>query len=225
LLQAVHATGTPLVAVLINSKPLCIPWLAENATAIVEAWNPGMLGGDAVARVLFGDDVPSGKLTVSFPREVGAQPVYYQQIPGWHGNKHGTYRLDPVYAFGFGLSYTQFAYADLKLGAAAIQQGASVSVEVKLSNVGQRTGTEIVQLYLNDLFTTLSTPEKTLCGFQRVTLEPGTSATVRFELPFESLGFVGQDGARVVEPGRFAVLVGSSSRSEDLLQAEFEYLP
>jgi beta-glucosidase len=221
LLRAVHATGTPLVVVLINSKPLSIPWLAENAAAIVEAWNPGMLGGDAVARILFGDDVPVGKLTVSFPRSVGQQPVYYQQIPGWHGNKHGTYDATPLYPFGFGLSYTQFAYSDLRVGKERIKRGEPVSVEVRVENVGPRAGTEIVQLYLNDLFTTLSSPCKTLCGFERVQLEPGASATVRFELPFDALAYVGQDGARIVEPGEFAVLVGGSSRDEDLLETRF----
>jgi beta-glucosidase len=219
----VHATGTPLVAVLINSKPLCIPWLAEHANAIVEAWNPGMLGGDAVAQILFGDEAPRGKLTVSFPRSVGQQPVYYQQIPGWHGNKHGTYPAEPLYSFGFGLSYTEFAYSDLRLGAERIAQGQTVTAQVRVQNGGQRAGTEIVQLYLNDIFTTLSTPAKTLLGFERVTLEPGASSTVRFELPFESLGFVDQDGSRVVEPGAFALFVGGSSRDEHLLEARFVY--
>jgi beta-glucosidase len=225
LLRAINATGTPLVAVLVNSKPLCIPWLADNVAAIVEAWNPGMLGGDAVARILFGDDAPMGKLTVSFPRSMGQMPVYYQQIPGWHGNKHGTYDAEPLFPFGFGLSYTEFAYDHLDLGADRIAHGQSVTAEVRVENVGQRTGTEIVQLYLNDVFTTLSTPSKTLRGFQRVTLEPGESATVRFELPFDALGFVTQEGSLVVEPGEFAVLVGGSSRDHDLLEARFTYAP
>lgn len=221
LLEAVHRTGTPLVAVLINSKPLCIPWLAEHATAIVEAFNPGMLGGEAIARILFGEAAPTGKLTVSFAKSVGQNPIHYQQIPGWHGSKHGHYDPEPLYPFGFGLSYTQFVYSNLRLDKPRIGRGEDVIAHVDLQNVGQRTGTEIAQLYLNDVFTELSTPSKTLKAFARVELAPGQRQTLRFVIPFAELAYAGRDGQPVFESGDFDVRVGGSSRDADLLTERF----
>lgn len=222
LLQALKETGTPLVVVLINSKPLTIPWVADNADAIVEAFNPGMAGGEAIAKILFGDENPMGKLTVSFPRTIGGQPVYYQQIPGWHGNRKGIYDARPLYAFGYGLSYTEYRYAKLTLSRQRIGAGEGVSVSVEVTNVGTRAGTEIVQLYLNDVYTTYSTPSKTLKRFARVALDPGQSSTVRFDLEPADLAYIGKDCLPLVEPGEFEVMVGASSRDEDLLRARFE---
>lgn len=224
LLEAVKATGTPLVVVLINSKPLCIPWVAQNADAIIEAFNPGMKGGEAIAELLFGESNPMGKLTISFPSAIGQQPVYYQQIPGWHGNKHTNYTNKPLFAFGYGLSYTTYSYEKLELSKSELRPGDSVSVAVTIKNSGGRAGTEIVQLYLNDVFTSLSTPEKTLKRFQRVHLERGQSETVHFELGPDDLTFIGRDGKPMSEPGEFEVMVGSSSRDEDLLKARFTLL-
>jgi beta-glucosidase len=221
LLQAVKKTGTPLVVVLINSKPLCIPWVAENADAIIEAFNPGMQGGEAIAEILFGEFNPMGKLTVSFPAAVGQQPVHYQQIPGWHGNKHTGYTNKPLFAFGFGLSYTTYSYDNVEMSAREIKRGESISISVNVKNSGGRAGTEIVQLYLNDIFTSLSTPEKTLKRYQRIHLERGQSQTVTFELSSDDLSYIGKDGFPVTEPGEFEVMVGSSSRNEDLLKARF----
>jgi beta-glucosidase len=224
LLRAVKKTGTPLVVVLINSKPLCIPWVAENADAIIEAFNPGMLGGEAIAEILFGEANPMGKLTVSFPASIGQQPVYYQQIPGWHGNKHTGYTSKPLFAFGYGLSYTTYSYDKLELSATQINPGESITASVTVRNTGGRAGTEIVQLYLNDVFTSLSTPEKTLKRYQRVHLERGETTTVRFELGPGDLSFIGQGNRPVIEPGEFEIMVGSSSRDEDLLKARFTLL-
>jgi beta-glucosidase len=221
LLQAVKATGTKLVVVLINSKPLVIPWIAENADAIIEAFNPGMAGGEAIAKILFGDENPMGKLTVSFPRTIGGQPVYYQQIPGWHGNRHNNYEARALYPFGFGLSYTEYEYANLKVAQSTIRHGESVSLSVDVKNVGKRAGTEIVQLYLNDVFTTLSTPSKQLKRYARVQLEPGQSTTVRFELEPDDLSYISKVCLPIVEPGEFELMVGRSSRDEDLLRARF----
>jgi beta-glucosidase len=224
LLQAVKKTGTPLVVVLINSKPLCIPWVAENADAIIEAFNPGMKGGEAIAEILFGEFNPMGKLTVSFPAAIGQQPVYYQQVPGWHGNKHTGYTNKPLFAFGFGLSYTTYSYDNVEVSSREIKRGDSVTISVNVKNSGGRAGTEIVQLYLNDIFTSLSTPEKTLKRYQRVHLERGQSQTVTFELSPDDLSYIGKDGRPVTEPGEFEVMVGSSSRNEDLLKARFTLL-
>jgi beta-glucosidase len=207
--------------VLINSKPLCIPWVAEHADAIVEAFNPGMRGGEAIAEILFGEANPMGKLSISFPAAVGQQPVYYQQIPGWHGNKYNHYTNKPLFAFGYGLSYTTYAYDRLELSTRELRRGQSLEVSVNVRNSGGRAGTEIVQLYLNDLYSSLSTPEKTLKGYQRVHLERGQSETLRFQINPEDLSFIGRDGKPVTEPGEFEVMVGSSSRDEDLLRARF----
>ena len=221
LLEAVKKTGTPLVVVLINSKPLCIPWVAEHADAIIEAFNPGMLGGEAIAEILFGEANPMGKLSVSFPAHVGQQPVYYQQIPGWHGNKNTGYTNKPLFSFGYGLSYTTYTYDKLELSATQLDPGQTIGVEVTVKNTGGRAGTEIVQLYLNDVVTSLSTPEKTLKRYARVHLDRGQSQVVRFELGPDDLTFIGRDNRPVTEPGEFEVMVGSSSRDEDLLRARF----
>ena len=221
LLEAVKATGTPLVVVLINSKPLVIPWLAEHADALLEAFNPGMEGGRAIAEVLFGDHCPSGKLTVSFPQTLGSQPVVYQRVPGWHGSAHGHYRDEPLFPFGFGLSYTTFEYADLELRYSRSARGHSVGVAVTITNTGSRTGTEVAQLYVNDVITSLSTPTKTLRRFARVELSPGESRRIVFLLGDEDLAFIGRDGQPVVEPGEFEIKVGGSSRDEDLLAGRF----
>lgn len=222
LLQAVKATGTPLVVVLVNSKPLCLSWVAQHADAIVEAFNPGMLGGQAIAELLFGDFNPQGKLTTSFPRTLGQQPVTYQQAPGWHGNKHGTYDTSPLFPFGFGLSYTRFAYANFHLSNPVLRTGQAVSGSFEVSNVGTRAGVEITQLYINDMFSSLSTPSKLLKHFARVSLQPGESKLVSFELPYEELGFFDRTGALVVEPGVFEAMVGPSSQDDTLLRARFE---
>ncbi len=225
LLEAVAATGTPMVVVLINSKPLTIPWVAEHAVAILEAFNPGMRGGQAVAEVLFGDHNPSGKLTVSFPRSAGSQPVHYQQIPGFHGSRHGHYEDQPLFPFGFGLSYTQYEYGRLEVSPREVKPGVEVRVAFDVTNLGERAGTEIVQLYLNDVYTSLSTPAKTLRRFARVALDPGATHRVTFTLDAEDFAFVGHEGEPVVEPGEFQVLVGGSSRSSDLITASFTLLP
>ncbi len=221
LLQAVQATGTPFVVVLINSKPLCIPWVAENADAILEAFNPGMGGGTAVARLLFGDENPSGKLTVSFPKSLGQQPVNYQQIPGWHGSKHGHYDDEPLFRFGHGLSYTRFQYGALSLDTSALASGGGIVAEIELRNAGERDGTEVVQAYLNDVYTALSTPDKTLVAFERVTLRPGESKRVLLSIPRERLAYIGADGKPIIEAGDFELLVGGSSNEQALHKACF----
>jgi beta-glucosidase len=221
LLKAVKATGVPLVVVLINSKPLCIPWVAEHADAIVEAFNPGMLGGQAIAELLFGEFNPSGKLTISVAKSVGQQPVFYQQIPGWHGNKTGTYDAAPQYPFGYGLSFTQYRYSDVRVESVDVAPTQPVRGSFRVTNTGDRAGVEIAQLYFNDLYTSLSTPAKQLRRFYRVELEPGESKTIDFELDPHELSFVGRDGRPVLEPGDFELLIGGSSADTDLRRVHF----
>ncbi len=224
LLEAVHATGTPLVVVLINGKPLSIPWVVEHARAILEAWNPGLEGGTAVAGILFGDRNPSGKLTISFPYHVGQQPVYYNQVPGWHADRYADMPKQPLLAFGYGLSYTSFAYTNLKLHSQELAAGETLHVAVDVENTGKRAGTEIVQLYVNDVYSSVTTPAKELKAFRRVELEPGEKKTVQLKIPYERLALVNRNLKTVVEPGEFEVMVGSSSRDEDLLKDTFEAL-
>jgi beta-glucosidase len=222
LLEAVHATGTPMVVVLINSKPLSIPWVAEHAPAIVEAWNPGMEGGTAVAGILFGDRNPSGKLTISFPYHVGQQPVYYNQLPGWHTDCYVDMPKEPLFSFGYGLSYTSFAYSNLRLSVEELAEGETLRVEVDVENTGKREGTEVVQLYVNDVYSSVTTPVKELKGFRRVDLRPGEKKTVPLKVPYERLALVNRELETVVEPGEFEIMVGGSSRGQDLLVNRFE---
>jgi len=222
LLRALKETGVPLVVVLVNSKPLSVPWLVENADAIVEAWNPGMEGGTAVAAILFGDRNPSGKLTISFPHHVGQQPVYYDQRPGWHGGKYVDMPAEPLFAFGFGLSYTTYEYSNLRIEKTRLAEGDPLVVSVDVENAGDRAGTETVQLYINDVVSSVTTPVKRLRAFERVELKPREKRTVRLEVPYEGLSLIDRECRRVVEPGEFIVMVGPSSRDGDLLKAGFE---
>jgi beta-glucosidase len=222
LLEAIYETGTPMVVVLINGKPLSIPWVAEHAHAILEAWNPGLEGGTAVAGILFGDRNPSGKLTISFPYHVGQQPVYYNQIPGWHADCYADMPKEPLFAFGYGLSYTSFVYSNLKIPSDNLLEGERLRVDVDVTNTGEQAGTEIVQLYINDVYSSVTTPMKELKGFERVNLGPGETKTVRLEVPYEYLALVNRDLETVVEPGVFEVMVGGSSRDQDLLRGRFE---
>lgn len=227
LLRAVHATGTPVVAIVMSGRPLTIPWLAEHVPAILQAWHPGSQGGNAVADLLWGDVNPSGKLPVSFPRSVGQVPVYYNHDvtgrPRAEDNKFTSKYLDlpntPLYPFGHGLSYTTFAYDDLALSADTIAPGATLSVSATVTNTGTVAGAEVVQLYLRDPVASMVRPVRELKGFTKVSLEPGERRTVRFTLGPRELGFYDQHMRWVVEPGAFQVWVGWSS--DDGLEGRF----
>lgn len=217
LLEVLKDTGKPLVVVLINGKPLTVPWIKDNADVILEAWNPGMEGGNAVASILFGDFNPCGKLSISFPKHVGQLPVYYNQLPGWHGNSYVEMTAEPLFAFGFGLSYNQYEYSDLSVSSAVLSAADSLTVSVKVQNKGEYEGTEIVQLYTNDIYSSVTTPVKELKGFACVELKPGEKKLVEVTLPIASLSLVDAEGNTRVEPGEFEIMLGSSSRDEDLL--------
>ena len=218
LIEAVHETGTPVVAVIMSGRPLAIPWLAEHVPAILQAWHPGIQGGNALADVLWGDANPSGKLTVSFPRSVGQVPIYYSRdVTGRprSESKFTSKYLDspntPLYPFGHGLSYSTFEYGDLVLSADTIAPDGTLSVSATVTNTGRVAGAEVVQLYIRDLVASVVRPVKELKGFTKIFLEPGQRQTVRFTLGPSELGFYNQDMQRVVEPGTFAVWVSSSS--------------
>lgn len=222
LLEAVKKTGKPLIVVLINGKPLTIPWVKDNADAILEAWNPGMEGGKAVASILFGDYNPSGNLTISFPRSVGQLPVYYNQYPGWHGGKYADMPAEPLFPFGYGLSYTTYEYSNLTLSKTELSTDEELVVSIDVKNTGRVKGTEVVQVYVNDLYSSVTTPVKELKGFGRVTLSPGETKRVSIKIPVSSLAIVDYNCKTYVEPGEFEVMVGSSSSDSDLIKAVFK---
>ena len=218
LLNALEKTGKPMIVVLVNSKPLVLPASAKNAAAIIEVFNPGMEGGTAVAEALFGLINPSGKLTISIPVHVGQQPIFYSQVRGQHGNRYADLTQEPLFPFGHGLSYTKYAYSNLRLSSSKLAQGESVKVLVDVENVGQREGVEIVQVYVSDVVTSVTWVNKALKGFARVSLKPGEKMTVEVDLPWESFRIVNTKAQYIVEPGEFEILVGPSSRDQDLLK-------
>lgn len=220
LIKAVHATGTPTVVVLINGRPLSVRWVAENIPAIVEAWLPGEQGGNAVAEVLFGDVNPSGRLSVTVPRHVGQLPVYYNHT-ATKGRNYVDMKAEPLWDFGYGLSYTRFEYSDLKITPAQIPADGKVLVSARVTNTGARPGDEVVQLYLNDVLSSVSRPVKELRGFQKVLLKPGEQKEVEFTLSFEDLSLLDQNLRRVIEPGTFEVMIGASSQ-DVRLKGNFE---
>jgi beta-glucosidase len=202
--------------VLLNSKPLALPPVLRNAPALLEAFNPGMEGGTAVAEALFGRLNPSGRLTVSFPVHVGQQPVYYNAVRGQHGHRYADLTQEPAFAFGFGLSYSPMTLGSPRLASADLGRDDSTTVEVQVTNAGNRDGVEVVQLYVEDEVTSATWAARELKAWQRVAVAAGSTVNVRLELRAADLWIVDAGGARVVEPGRFRILVGTSSRDADL---------
>lgn len=221
LLDALVATGTPVIVVLLASKPLVLPPSVERAAALIWAANPGMLGGQALAEILFGVVEPSGRLPISFARHVGQQPTYYNQIRGQHGDRYADLTQSPVWAFGEGLSYTTVDYSDLDLEETSLGLHDEVIAHVTVTNTGQRPVLETVQVYLRDDVTSASWADKELKAYRQVPLAPGESVRVRLQLPVAECTIVDAAGHRVVEPGDFDLLVGPSSRDEALLSVRF----
>ncbi len=225
LLDALAATGKPLIVVLQASKPLVLPDSALDAAAVVWAASPGMQGGRALAELLLGLVEPSGRLPLSFARHAGQQPTYYNQVRGQHGNRYADLTQRPAFVFGEGLSYTTVTYGDLRLAEADLAATETVRAEVTLTNTGGRPVRETVQVYVSDLVTSVSWADKELKAFRQVDLAPGESTRVEIELPVAQCGIVDAAARRVVEPGEFTLLVGPSSRDDDLLRATFTVHP
>ncbi|MFI8524072.1 glycoside hydrolase family 3 N-terminal domain-containing protein [Promicromonospora sukumoe] len=221
LLDALAATGTPLVVVVMASKPLVLPESALGAAAVIWAANPGMQGGRAVAELLLGLIEPSGRLPISFARHVGQQPVYYNQIRGQHGVRYADLTQEPAFVFGQGLSYTTVEYSDLQLAGETVAPDGTVHATVTLTNTGARPARETVQVYVSDTVTSVSWTDKELKAYRQVDLAPGERLAVELDLPVSDCSVVDAAGRRVVEPGGFELLVGPSSRDADLLRAPF----
>lgn len=226
LVQAIAATGKPYVVVLMNGRPLTLGWVADNAPGLIEAWYPGTEGGNAVADVLFGKVNPGGKLTMSFPRNVGQIPISYDELPTGRpadpNNKYTSKYLDvantPQYAFGYGLSYTTFSLSNLHVSGAIFNSG-TVTVSADLTNTGSVAGDDVAQLYIHQDGTSILQPVRRLDGFQRITLAPGQTKTVTFTVGRDQVGFYNNFGQFEVDPGTVTVYVGDSSTGG--LQGQF----
>jgi beta-glucosidase len=230
LVKAVVATGTPVVLVLVNGRPLSINWEAAHLPAIVEAWEPGERGGEAVADVLFGDYNPSGRLAITIPRSSGQLPAYYNYKPskdywisqGWtHDKGYVDMPATPLYPFGYGLSYTEFKYSNLRINPAQISQSGTARVSVDIQNIGKRAGTETVQMYLHERYAPVSLPVKQLRGFERVALSPGETKTVTLTIRPEDLALLDRNMRWRVAPGIFDVMIATSAESV-VLKDSFE---
>ncbi|WP_432264388.1 glycoside hydrolase family 3 N-terminal domain-containing protein [Bifidobacterium dentium] len=238
LSNVARETGKPLVVVLMSSKPMVLPACvigtngvivdesaAEGTSALLWAPSPGMKGGQAIAEIILGITEPSGRLPITFPRHAGQLPVYYNQIRGQHGNRYADLTQDPAFAFGEGLGYTTFEYGEPAItnvpDSGAFTESDTVHAEITLTNTGERKGIEVVQAYIGDIVTSYSWTDRELKSFKRVELEPGESKTVAFDIPVADCTIVNPDANRIVEPGEFELLVGHSSRREDLKRTVF----
>jgi beta-glucosidase len=209
LVEAVLATGTPTVLVLINGRSLAVPHLIGKSQAVLEAWYPGQEGGHAIADILLGRINPSGKLPVSIPHSSGQLPVYYNRRPrmGWYIDE----KSEPLYPFGFGLSYTTFAYTNLRVSPDRDNAHGEFTVTCDVRNTGARVGDEVVQLYIEDAICTFATPVKRLTDFKRISLNPGETKSVSFKVTARQLALLDQNLKPRVEPGEFKIQVGGSS--------------
>lgn len=210
LIQALSETGKPIIVVLLNGRPLAIDWIAQHIPAIVEGWYGGESAGLAIADVLLGNVNPSGKLPITFPRSVGQLPFYYDHKPSsWH--LYVDEKNTPLFPFGFGLSYTTFQYSKLEVYPEKISDTGTVHISLNVENTGQMRGTEVVQLYVRDEESSVTTPVKALKGFRRVTLNPNESKEINFSIAAKQLAIWNRKMKHVVEPGKFTVMIGSSS--------------
>jgi beta-glucosidase len=224
LIQAIYATGKPVIVVLINGRPLSINWINQFIPGILETWFPGGHGGEALADVLFGDYNPSGKITSTFPKSVGQIPFNFPTKPNSEWEKEKSRVDGALYYFGYGLSYTTFAYKNLKISPTKQSPNGEINVSLDITNTGNVAGDEIVQLYLRDVVSSITTYEMNLRGFERISLNPGETKSLTFALKPEDLELLDANMNWVVEPGTFKVMVGSSS--QDIRQTgEFEIIP
>jgi beta-glucosidase len=206
LLKALVATGKPVVVVLLSGSALAVNWANDNAPAILQAWYPGGEGGTAIADVLFGNYNPAGRLPVTFYRSVDQLPPFTDY--SMQGRTYRYFKGEPLYPFGFGLSYTKFSYTNLRFSQRSVKVGEPVKVTVDLTNIGDREGDEVVQLYLTDTAASAPVPVRTLVGFDRVSLRPGEKRSVTFTITPRQMSLIDERGQRVIEPGEFLISAG-----------------
>jgi len=216
LIKEIKKTGTPVVVVLVNGKPISEPWLQNNIPAILESWEPGNLGGQAVAEILFGDVNPSGRLPLTVPRSVGQLRMIYNHKPSAYFHKYADEKKTPLYPFGYGLSYTNYKYSTPLLSDNTLTKENTILVTTEIKNTGEVDGEEVAQLYIRDNVSSVTRPVKELKGYQRVFLKAGETKTVEFTLGAESFAFYDINMNYVVEPGTFTIMTGSSSNKKDL---------
>lgn len=220
LAEAIAGLGKPVVLYLVNGRPLSINRLAEKVPAILEGWYMGQKTGTAAADVIFGDVNPSGKLTITFPKSAGQIPLYFNHKPSAQYMDYLSQDINPLYCFGYGLSYTRFTYGQPVLKKKVIKKGETVKVSVEVKNAGKIPGDEIVQMYIRDTVSSVTRPVKELKGFARISLKPDETKKVVFEITPEKLAFHNIDMKFVVEPGVFEIMTGPSSRDADLKRTE-----
>ena len=216
LIQAIEKTGTPVIIVLVNGKPISEPWLQKNIPAIIESWEPGNLGGQAVAEIVFGDVNPSGKLPLTVARSVGQLRMIYNHKPSAYFHKYADVKKTPLYPFGYGLSYTNYKYSKPLLSNTTLNAEDKIIVTTEITNTGEVDGEEIAQLYIRDNVSSVTRPVKELKGYQRVFLKAGETKKIKFTINSESLAFYDINMNYVVEPGTFTIMTGSSSNDKDL---------
>ena len=221
LVENIMATGTPTMVVLVGGRPLAVNWIAAHVPAVIQAWEPGSFGGLAVANIIAGRTVPSGKLPLSIPRHAGQVQMIYNHKPSQYFHPYIDGPSTPLYAFGYGLSYTEFDYNNMQLSEETINNRQSVQATIQLNNTGDVEATEIVQLYIRDEYSSATRPVKELKDFKRVTLAPKESKTISFEITPEKLSFFDRNMRWGVESGKFTVMIGGSSLEQDLLKKSF----
>ena len=218
LVESIIETGVPTIVVLVNGRQLGVEWIADHANALVEAWEPGSLGGQAVAEILYGKVNPSGKLPVTIPRHVGQIQMIYNHKPSMYFHPYAIGESTPLFRFGYGLNYTKYEYSDLTLSSPEMARNGEVNVSVKVTNSGGMDGEEIVQLYIRDLYSSATRPVKELKDFKRVPLRAGETKTVSFILPAEKLAFYDKRMNYTVEAGEYEIMVGASSADKNLMK-------
>ena len=218
LVESIIKTGVPTIVILVNGRQLGVEWIADHANALVEAWEPGSLGGQAVAEILYGKVNPSGKLPVTIPRHVGQIQMIYNHKPSMYFHPYAIGESTPLFRFGYGLNYTKYEYSDLTLSSPEMARNGEVNVSVKVTNSGGMDGEEIVQLYIRDLYSSATRPVKELKDFKRVPLRAGETKTVSFILPAEKLAFYDKRMNYTIEAGEYEIMVGASSADKDLMK-------
>ncbi|AZQ64844.1 beta-glucosidase [Flammeovirga pectinis] len=222
LIKAIKKTGTPVLAVLVNGRPIGEEWLENNVSGILEAWEPGTFGGQAITEILFGDVNPTAKLPITVPRTVGQVKLYYNHKPSHYFHKYKFTNKDPLYAFGYGLSYTKYTTDNIAVNKTSIKGDGTFTVSCDVSNIGKVDGEETVQVYIRDDYSSVTRPVKELKAYRKINLNAGETKSVTFDLSTQDLAFFNQEMEWGVEKGMFTIMVGSSSRDKDLKSVKLE---